>query len=70
MRLTTLLLVSALVAPVALGGCATQTTVEKAQQLGGKTQLRVIQSIFGHDSFLTEPERVGALIREFLDAGR
>ncbi|MFL6733190.1 MAG: alpha/beta fold hydrolase [Sphingomicrobium sp.] len=47
-----------------------QQCAELAAQLGGKTQLRVIQSIFGHDSFLTEPDRVGALIREFLDAGR
>jgi homoserine O-acetyltransferase len=47
-----------------------QQCAQLAAQLGGSTQLRVIQSIFGHDSFLTEPERVGALIREFLDAGR
>jgi homoserine O-acetyltransferase len=39
-------------------------------QLAGKAELRVIESIYGHDSFLTEPERVGALIREFLDQGR
>ena len=47
-----------------------QQCAQLAAQLGGSTQFRVIQSIFGHDSFLTEPERVGALIREFLDAGR
>lgn len=46
-----------------------QQCSELAAKLGGKTSFRVIQSIFGHDSFLTEPERVGALIREFLDAG-
>ena len=38
-----------------------------AAQLGGRTRFRVIQSIFGHDSFLKEPERIGAYIREFLD---
>jgi homoserine O-acetyltransferase len=38
-----------------------------AAQLGGRTRFRVIQSIFGHDSFLKEPERIGAFIREFLD---
>jgi homoserine O-acetyltransferase len=41
-----------------------------AAQLGGKTRLRVIQSIFGHDSFLKEPQRIGAFIRDFLDEGR
>jgi len=41
-----------------------------AAQLGGNTRFRVIQSIFGHDSFLKEPERIGAFIREFLDEGR
>jgi homoserine acetyltransferase len=30
----------------------------------------VINSIYGHDSFLTEPERIGAFIREFLDEDR
>ena len=47
-----------------------QQCAELAAKLGGETRFRVIQSIFGHDSFLTEPERVGALIREFLDEGR
>jgi homoserine O-acetyltransferase len=41
-----------------------------AAQLGGRTRFRVIQSIFGHDSFLKEPERIGAFIREFLDEPR
>jgi homoserine O-acetyltransferase len=41
-----------------------------AAELGGKTRLRVISSIYGHDSFLTEPERIGAFIREFLDEER
>lgn len=47
-----------------------QQCAELAAKLGGDTRFRVIQSIFGHDSFLTEPERVGALIREFLDEAR
>ncbi|MEO5774172.1 MAG: alpha/beta fold hydrolase [Sphingomicrobium sp.] len=47
-----------------------QQCAELAAKLGGETRFRVIQSIYGHDSFLTEPERVGALIREFLDEGR
>lgn len=46
-----------------------QQCAELAAKLGGETRFRVIQSIYGHDSFLTEPERVGALIREFLEEG-
>lgn len=47
-----------------------QQCAELAARLGGETRFRVIQSIYGHDSFLTEPDRVGALIREFLDEDR
>jgi homoserine O-acetyltransferase len=47
-----------------------QQCAELAAKLGGNTRFRVIRSIYGHDSFLTEPERVGALIREFLDEER
>ncbi|MEO6358950.1 MAG: alpha/beta fold hydrolase [Sphingomicrobium sp.] len=47
-----------------------QQCAELAAKLGGNTRFRVIESIYGHDSFLTEPERVGALIREFLDEAR
>jgi homoserine acetyltransferase len=38
--------------------------------VGATPRLRVIQSIFGHDSFLKEPQRIGAFIRDFLDEGR
>ena len=38
-----------------------------AAQLGGRTRFRVIHSNFGHDSFIKEPERIGAFIREYLD---
>lgn len=42
---------------------------ELAEKLAGPARLELISSIYGHDAFLKE-ERIGALIAQFLKAGR
>jgi homoserine O-acetyltransferase len=40
---------------------------ELAELLPGCAELKVVDSIYGHDGFLVETEAVGALIRETLE---
>jgi homoserine O-acetyltransferase len=60
-------------APVTLAACPTDqiAPLEAVEELGRRVQnltaLRTLPSLYGHDSFLKEPERVGAILREFLN---
>ncbi len=60
-------------APVTLVACPTDqiAPLEAVEELGRRVQnltaLRTLPSLYGHDSFLKEPERVGAILREFLN---
>lgn len=60
-------------APVTLVACPTDqiAPLEAVEELGRRVQnltaLRSLPSLYGHDSFLKEPERVGAILREFLN---
>lgn len=62
-------------APVTLVACPTDqiAPLEAIEELGRRVQtlaaLRTLPSLYGHDSFLKEPERVGAILREFLSHG-
>jgi homoserine O-acetyltransferase len=66
----------------ALGGCPVPTVIggitsdrlyplrlqeELAELLPGCTELKVVDSVYGHDGFLLETEAVGKLIRETLE---
>jgi homoserine acetyltransferase len=39
-----------------------------AQRLAGPVELHILSSIYGHDMFLKEAQRMGELIKPFLDA--
>lgn len=60
-------------APVTLVACPTDqiAPLEAVEELGRRvrnlTALRTLPSLYGHDSFLKEPERVGAILSEFLN---
>lgn len=60
-------------APVTLVACPTDqiAPLEAVEELGRRVPnlaaLRTLPSLYGHDSFLKEPERVGAILREFLN---
>ncbi|HVK81154.1 MAG TPA: homoserine O-succinyltransferase [Verrucomicrobiae bacterium] len=59
-------------APVTLVACPTDqiAPLDAVEELGRRVRtlaaLRTLPSLYGHDSFLKEPERVGAILREFL----
>ncbi len=59
--------------PLTLVACPTDqiAPLEAVEELGRRVQhltaLRTLPSLYGHDSFLKEPERVGAILREFLN---
>ncbi len=59
--------------PVVVGGITSDRLYplrlqeELAELLPGCTELQVVDSIYGHDGFLVEPEAVGELIRKTLE---
>jgi homoserine O-acetyltransferase len=59
--------------PVIVGGITSDRLYplrlqeELAELLPGCAELKVVDSIYGHDGFLVETEAVGALIRETLE---
>jgi homoserine O-acetyltransferase len=62
-------------APTTLLACPTDQIApfadvgDLARRLPDCTALRTLPSLYGHDAFLKEPERVGAVLREFLGHG-